>query len=420
MAQPRKAATPPAAQSKTQSKGNSQAQRVAHLAPASGSGGSGGSAGALRATLTVFALFLLIGAIPSALAGEAFGLWRLPSAGGPLSSLPWSLSYETPLPKPSAMLANATLRVVTAPGGSQAIATLQPGFSVRVARYATTAGERWAQIQWSGPTRATGGSGWVEASGLIAASGAGQSGQARDIGDLGALSPTFGQAVGALGPGFNAALYFPAAGASYASASVDQPESLGGQIVPVLLTVLYAKGIVAAQPNASSGPPPIARDLAAGNAQALTFDYALVGDAAGLDSFMTQHHLTGFQFAAHQPTQAKGTARGLALFYAALASNALTSAHDVGEITSLLASANAKAASAIAPQSFIGSGALAVTTTSASGSASGDVVAIAAGAAQPANGPQVIVVAIAHGATSAATQQALQTFFQQLAPLTQG
>ncbi|HEU5345451.1 MAG TPA: hypothetical protein VFU60_13980 [Ktedonobacterales bacterium] len=426
MAQPRKAATPPAAQTKSsgkasgkapgnaQGKGNGQFQRAASTAPASG---AGGSAGALRATLAIFALFLLIGVVPSALAGEAFGVWRLPSTGGPLISLPWSLSYETPLPTPSAMLANATLRVVTTPGGSQVVATLQPGFSVRVARYATTAGERWAQIQWSGPTHATGGSGWVSASGLIAASGASQSGQARDIGDLGALSPAFGQAIGALGPGFNATLYFPAAGATYASASVDQPESLGGQIVPVLLTALYAKGIVAAQPNASNGPPAIARDLAADNAQALTFDYELLGDAAGLDSFMAQHHLTGFQFVAHQPTQAKGTARGLVLFYAALASDALTSAHDAGEITTLLANANAKPASAVTPQTFIGSGALTVTTASAS--ASGDVVAIAAGVAQPASGPQVIVIAIAHGATSAATQQALQTFFQQLAPLAQ-
>ncbi|HEX8730190.1 MAG TPA: hypothetical protein VF739_16280 [Ktedonobacterales bacterium] len=415
MAQPRKAATPPAAAHSNAGKAAGGAPRAAAPAvrtPAPPSGGGN----ALRTTLTVFALFLLVGVIPTALAGEAFGLWRLPSAGGQLITPPWSLSYDSSLAKPAPMLANASLHVVTTPGGSQFVATLQPGFAVQVTRYATDAGARWAQITWGGPTHAAGGSGWTLASGLIAASGASQSGQARDIGDLGALSPAFGGSIGALGSGFHAALYFPAAGASYTSAGVDQPESLGSQIIPVLLTVLYAKGIVAAQPNASSGPPTIARDLVAGNPQALTFDYALVGDAAGLDAFMTQHQLAGFQFVAHQPAQATGTPRALSLFYAALSSGALTNAHDQGEILALLASANTTTASAVTQPTFIGSGALVVTTATGTGG----VVAIAAGILQPANAPAMVVVAIAHGDTSAATQQALQTFFQKLSPIAQG
>ena len=406
MAQPRKAATPPAAPA---------AKTPAKAPPASPASG----ANALRTTLTVFALFLLVGVIPSALAGETFGLWRLPSIAGQLTTPPWSLSYDASLPRPAPMLANATVQVVMTPGGSQHVATLQPGFAVQVTRYATNAGARWAQITWGGPTHTAGGSGWTLASGLIAASGASQSGQARDIGDLGALSPAFGQAIAALRPGVSAALYFPSAGASYASASIDQPVSLGSQIIPVLLTALYSKGIIAAQPNASSGPPTIAKDLVAGNAQALTFDYELVGDSAGLGAFMTQHQLAGFQFVAHQPAQATATARALSLFYTALATGALTNPHDQGEILALLASANATGASAVTQPTLIGSGALVVTDAHASATTSG-VVSIAAGILQPANAPAVVVVAIAQGANSVPVQQAIQTFFQKLGPIAQG
>src|SRR6185437_10246327 len=132
----------------------------------------------LRATLAIFALFCIVGAIPAALGGETFGYWRLPITSAQLASPPWSLSYDTPLATSTPMLANATLRVVTTPGGSSVIATLEPGFAAQVNRYATQAGVRWAQIRWAGPTHAAGGSGWTQASGLVAASGASQSSQA--------------------------------------------------------------------------------------------------------------------------------------------------------------------------------------------------------------------------------------------------
>jgi hypothetical protein len=287
---------------------------------------------------------------------------------------------------------------------------------VLVTRYATRSGARWAQVRWDGPTHAAGGSGWTLASGLIAASGASQPGQARDIGDLGALSPALGQTATALGTGFVSALYFPKAQASYHSANIDQAGPLGAQIVPLLLAALYAKGIVAAQPNATSGPPQIARDLAAGNGQALTFDYALVGDAQGMDTFLTAHNVTGFQFAARAPLQTQGTARGLSLFYTALANGALVNPHDNAEIISLLASANTSGATAVAPQSIIGAGALIVTTSPGDGG----VVTIASGILTPASGPSVVVVAIAHGATAAATQKTLQTYFGRLIAIMQG
>ncbi len=370
----------------------------------------------LRATLTIFALFCVVGAIPTALGGETFGYWRLPTTSFQLAAPPWALSYDIPLAKPLPMLANATLHVVSTPGGSVTVATLEPGFAAQVTRYANRAGVRWAQIRWAGPTRAAGGSGWTLASGLIAANAATQTSQPRAIGDLGALSPAMGQAVSALGPGFSTSLYFGAAQSSYHTSSIDQVEPLGAQVVPLVLTLLYAKGIVAAQPNAASGPPPIARDLASGNAQALTFDYELVGDAQGIDGFLTQHQIAGFQFASQQPLQAKGSVRALSLFYAALTGGALVNAHDQAEIISLLGGANNSAAATVAPQSVIGSGALLLTTASADGG----VASIAAGVLVPANGSPVVVVASAHGATAAVTQKAMQTYFGRLIAIIQG
>jgi len=408
MAQPRKAVAEKPDARNSAGKQAKAAARAEATSPA-----AKGSSSWLSATVTLIILFCLIGAIPTALGGEAFGYWRLPTTGFQLAAPPWSLSYDAPLATPKDMIANATLRIGATPGAATTFATLEPGFPAQVTRYATRAGVRWAQVRWTGPTKAAGGSGWTLASGLIAATGASN---ARPIGDLGALSPSFGKVAGTLGAHFAASLYFPSAGASYHTAALDQAEPLGGQIVPLLLTVLYAKGIVAAQPNATKGPPPIARDLASGDAQALTFDYELVGDAQGLDAYFTQQHITGFQFAARQPTQANGTARALALFYAALANGALVNQHDHDEIISLLAAANTSGATAIAPQSVIGSGTLLVTT----GAADGGVVSIATGMLTPASGPPVVVVTVAHGATNADAQKALQTYFGDLISILQG
>ncbi|HET9110372.1 MAG TPA: hypothetical protein VFN78_06080 [Ktedonobacterales bacterium] len=403
MAQPRKVV---AANAQPQAPARSPAQR-----PASATTRPSG----LRTALTIFALFVIVGALPIALGGEAFGYWRLPITSAQLGASPWALSYDTALTSPMPVLTKATVHVVTAPGGSSAVATLDPGSAAQVTRYASRAGVRWAQIRWGGPTHAAGGTGWAQASQLDAAKGASQSG-AHDSGDLGALSPVFGRAIDALGPGFSSALSFPAAGASYHTAAIDQSETLGTQVIPLLLVALYAKGVVAAQPNASSGPPQIARDLASGNAQALTFDYELVGDAPGMDTFLTQHSVSGFQFAARQPLQTKGTAHSLALFYAALANGSLVNAHDQAEILTLLASVNSAAATAITPQTVIGSGALQVTTANGNGG----VVTIAAGILTPAGGTSVAVVAIAHGATSADATKALQTWAGRLIPIIQG
>lgn len=409
MAQPRKAAAArPGAKGTAKGRAKGSPPRTAQAGAKTATPTSGPNG--LTVTLALLILFCLVGVLPTALGGEALGFWRLPTTGLQLAAPPWSLTYDAPLAKPIAMVANATLHITTTPGGSVTIATLEPGYPTQVTRYATRGGVRWAEARWAGPTAKMGGSGWTPASGLIAVSGAAS---AHPIGDLGALSPTFGKIAGSIGPTFASSLYFPSNGSNYHTASLDQSEPLGAQVIPLLLTALYAKGIVAAQPNSSNGPPAIAHDLATGNAQALTFDYALVGDAAGMSAFFIQHHITGFQFVAHQPTQAQGTARGLALFYTALANGALTSGADRGHILSLLASANMASATAIVPQNVVGSGALLVTTASADGGA----LEIVTGMLAPASGQSVVVVAIAHGATAADTQRIMQSYFGALIPL---
>ncbi len=369
------------------------------------------SSGAMRATITIFALFCILGAVPTALGGEAFGVWRLPSSGISIDSLPWTMSYDAPLAKPTPMVANTTLHVATTPGGATNEATLEPGFAVKVSRYATVAGERWSQITWGGPTRASGGSGWTLAAGLIAVSGATQ---ARDIGDLGALSPSFGHATSGFASGFTSALYFPSTGASYHTTDIEQAQPLGSQAIPLVLAALYAKGIVASQPNATSGPPPIAHDLVNGNPQALTFDFALVGNASGMDSFLTGHQIQGFQWVADKPLQSQGTVRSLSLFYAALTDGSLVDAHDQAEMLTLLAGANSS--ETVAPQSIVGTGALVVT----SDTSVGGVMMTVAGVLSPANGAQAVVVARFHGSTAAAAQQEAQTYFSKLIPLVHG
>ncbi|HEX8730948.1 MAG TPA: hypothetical protein VF725_02705, partial [Ktedonobacterales bacterium] len=156
MAQPRKAAAAkPGAKARVKDSPPRAAQAGAKAAtPTSGPNG-------LTVTLALFILFCLVGALPTALGGEALGFWRLPTTGLQLAAPPWSLTYDAPLARPIAMVANATLHITTAPGGSATIATLEPGYPVQVTRYATSGGVRWAEIRWAGPTAKTGGSGWT-------------------------------------------------------------------------------------------------------------------------------------------------------------------------------------------------------------------------------------------------------------------
>ncbi|HEU0027496.1 MAG TPA: hypothetical protein VFQ25_10305 [Ktedonobacterales bacterium] len=352
---------------------------------------------ALRMALGILLLAAITGVAPMALAGQVFGYWRIslsPPALTLVSSVP---VYDAPLAKARPMVTNATVHVVSIPGGGTAVATLQPGFPVQVTRYATAGGIRWAQIRWAGPTKAAGGSGWAQATLLQAPTASGT----KPIGDLAAFSAAIARGAREAGSGFAASLYFPASGYAYRTTTATRTVILGQQIIAIVLVADYGLGLAARQPGS------INRDLVSGDAAALTFVYHAVGGAPGMSAFLTRHHITGFRFAS-DPTQSTATIQGLALFYSALTAAPLVGPDDQRQIFALLAGAS-KVATDYAPDSQIGSGALFVTTLQ---SGKG-YYTIAAGQLQPASGHAVVVAAISsEQATAATSQTALRAFFK--------
>lgn len=351
----------------------------------------------LRMALGILLLALITGMAPMALAGQVFGYWRISLSPPALTLVSSAAVYESPLAKARPMITNATIHVVSVPGGGTVIATLQPGFPVQVTRYATAGGVRWAQIRWTGPAKAAGGSGWAQAALLRAPVASG----AKPIGDLGAFSPVVARGARAAGSSFAASLYFPASGYTYRTANATRTVILGQQIIPIALVADYGLGLAARQ-SAS-----INKDLASGNAAALTFVYHAVGGAPGMSAFLARYHITGFKFATN-PTQSTATIQGLALFFSALTSAPMVGPDDQRQIFELLAAAS-KVATAYAPASQIGSGALVVTTTQVGSG----YFTIATGQLHPASGPIVIVAAISSEETTAAkSHTALQAFFK--------
>lgn len=379
---------------------------------AAGAGAQSASSPWWRTALIIFTLFAVMGVVPLALGGETLGYWRLPAAGPNFTALFGSTRYDAPLTHTTPVVTNATLQIRQRPGAGAVIATLEPGYGANLTQYATLGDVRWAKITWGGPTTRAGGSGWTLASGLI---GGQQAASAREIGDLGALSPGLGQEAAALGPRLSAEVYFPASGATYRSAASAALQPLGKQIAPIVLTAYYAKGLNAAQPAPSAGPSQAASDLAAGNEQALLFNYRLVGDAAGLTDYLTQAHVLSpaapdFHFVAQQPDQAQGSTQGLALFYISLLQGSLVNSGDQAQISGLLAQANNAQALALTPTGALGSGPLIVTSMPAGGGA----LITAAGALTSASATQVIVVASVQADSAPTAQKDLRGFFDQL------
>lgn len=347
--------------------------------------------------LGILLLAVITGAAPMALAGQVFGYWRVSLTPPALYFTPGGVVYDAPLAKARPMVADATIHVVSAPGGSAVVATLQPGFPVQVTRYATAGGARWTQMRWEGPTKAAGGAGWALAAQLRTP----VTGGAKPIGDLGAFSPAVARDVSAAGSGFAVSLYFPASGYMYRTASAGPTLILGQQVIPIVLAADYGLGLATHQPSS------INKDLVSGNPEALTFVYHAVGGASGMSAFLARYHLTGFKFAA-DPTKSTGSTRDLGLFYMALTTWPIVGPDDQRQIFNLLAGAS-KDATTYAPASQIGSGALVVTTEQ---TAKG-YVTLVTGQLQPASGPTVAVAAVSSEQPTAAKSQAeLQAFFK--------
>src|SRR5579859_4846423 len=353
----------------------------------------------LRMALGILLLALVTGAIPLALAGQALGYWRLPLTMPALPFLPGAMIYDAPLATAQPMVTNATVHVVSAPGSSASIATLEPGFPVQVMRYATAGGVRWAQIRWAGPTKAAGGSGWALAAQLQTPGVS----DTKPIGDLGALSSAVARGASAAGSGFATTLYFPKSDSTYRTASATQTITLGQQIIPIILVADYGLGLASQQPSS------IPQGLVSGDSGALTYEYTMLGGAKGMSAYLARYHITGFQFAT-DPLQSTATVQSLGLFYSALTQAPLASPDDQRQIFGLLVGANSLA-TAYASDSQIGSGALIVTTTKTTKG----YTTIVAGQLQPTSGPTVVIVAVsANQPTAAKAQAALQAFFKPL------
>ncbi len=86
----------------------------------------------LRMALGILLLALVTGAVPLALAGQVLGYWRLPLTMPALPFLPSAVVYDAQLATAQPMVTNATIHVMSAPGASVSIATLEPGFPVQV------------------------------------------------------------------------------------------------------------------------------------------------------------------------------------------------------------------------------------------------------------------------------------------------
>jgi hypothetical protein len=350
-------------------------------------------------TLWLLALAVVTGAAPFALAGQALGYWHVPFGGMPPFITP--PSYNQPLAKPQAMVTSAQVTVLASPGNGATVATLGAGFPVTVTQYATQNVARWAHIHWQGPAKGTGGSGWVPATNLKAATTKG----AQPTADFAALSPTVATAVDAAGAGFAAWVSFPSDGGyTYRSADVTRTSELGKQIIPVVLVADYGLGLAEQQP--SSMP----QNLASGDPTALTFIFLSINKNNSLGAYLTSNHVTGFNIAS-DPTKSTASIQDLGKFYAALTREPLLSPGDQREVFSLLMGSANSTATKYATDAQIGSGALYVTTTQ---TAQG-YTTVVAGQLQPANGPAIAVAAIAADQpTAAQAQTTLQAFFTSL------
>lgn len=351
----------------------------------------------LRVTTLILLLAVVTGALPVAFAGQALGYWTLPLTAPALPFL--APSYDPPLAKPQAMVVNTTATIVSAPGSSATLATLEPGFPVSVTQYASQVGVRWAKVHWDGPTKTAGGSGWTQADHLQSPGPR----AAKPIGDLSALSPAVGRAASQAGSGFAASLFFPDSGYAYYSASASQTVTLGQQIIPIALVVDYGEGLASRQPSS------INQDLVSGNPEALSFVYHAAGAESGMANYMANYHISGFRFAT-DPTQSTATVQALGQFYTALTQAPLVGPDDLRQIFSLLAGASSNTAPYVSA-SQIGTGALTITTAKTSAG----YTTMITGHLQPASGPALVLVAVsANQSTAAASQSALKSFLKAL------
>ncbi|MBF6591280.1 MAG: hypothetical protein IVW57_12240 [Ktedonobacterales bacterium] len=363
-----------------------------------------------RSAGLLFALIVLAGIVPVALAGDLLGWWTLSR------SAPFIVPRAAPTPTYTPLLATperawiaTPADVLPRPGGGGAVARLWPGFPVALTQRARLDAAPWARITWNGPTPRAGGMGWVVATALVAYGADG-----RALGDAGALSPALGQALAPYGPHLAAVIYFPDLNQFYLTANADQSFALGDGFRAVLLAALLASARANAPPATGTAPAidlTSAAALASGNSAAAATAYTRLGGADGISRFLRGQGISGIQPDAATWDAAQATPRALIQFYTALLVRGALSDADRVTAVGLLA----RGGSGVAPASAVGVGGVLV---GGSAQGQGGWSASACGVLAPNVGQRAVVVAVAlREPSAAAAQDALRAFYAALAPL---
>ncbi|HEV2404778.1 MAG TPA: hypothetical protein VGR88_04970 [Ktedonobacterales bacterium] len=359
-----------------------------------------------RTALLILLAFALLGAVPILLAGEIGGAWRLHIPGTPdyYRTTPTPARADTDTLPRQAFIA-VTAQVYPTPAQTASVATLEPGFPVTITAHNVARRVLWSHIAWDGPTSSSGGNGWILDSATVA-----YGGQARPIGDLGALAPALGHWAAPQASQIAAVLYFAEAGRLY-RLNDTRSFALGSGFSPVLIADLYAVSEAHHTPPSAPVLTALATRSPSSDGVVPPLVYVQLGGANGLNTFLIHTGVSGIVPGANGWDTGSATASGLIQFYATLTGGVLLSQTDRAALIALLQQANAEATATVLGAGHVPAGSFLVsaqtdTTSGWDASASG-VLRLASGA---------LVVAVA--ATGQPTRQAgatlLAGFFAQV------
>lgn len=387
------------------------ARRPSAITPPTRSVGGPPALGAVvRTAVLLLVAICVVGVGPLLVVNGVFGVLGVnvqPLPGLPFLAPTATEAADLALPRRAWTAARVT--VMTKPGGSARLATLEPGFPVTITAHQKAGATVWSHITWDGPTSASGGEGWAQDSAFVS-----YGGQGRQIGDVGALSPQLMAATAPYESQFSAALYFPEVGQLYRSRG-DQSFALGDGFRSVLLAAVFAWNEGQIQHTGAAVTAATAAGVARGDASTTSFAYGAVGDKAGTSAFLTKQEIAGIQPAQGNWQGAQATPNALLQFYAALATKQILNDADRATVTALLGHATSPLSAKLMTILSPGNGGFLVIGVSQG--ASGWTVSVC-GMLVPAHGSRVVLAAVMRDqATQSAAEAGLVAFYRQLATL---
>ena len=369
--------------------------------------------GALRSSLLIVLAFCLTGIIPVGIIVHATGGLNLNLNLALPASFPlFASGTPTPTDVPDLALPRdawiaRTVDVLPNPAQGAALATLAPGFPVKLTQHKRVGATIWSRVEWTGPVNGLGGAGWTPDGALVSY---GQTGAI--LGDLGALAPSLRQSVSPFAKQFSAVVYIPSQSRLYSAGNLDGAFALGTGFRPMLMSALYAN---TATHNTSVSLTD-ALMLSHGDATGTPRIYQQLGGPTGLAQYLSSHNISGFQMA---PAWAacQATPRAMTDFYLRLASNLLQT-KDRSSAVSMLSLADAPTTTSMVEPWARTAGNLLAEGIAQTGSA---WTVSVAGILNAPKGPQLIVVAVATGQSSQdAGILAMKTFYTRLTTLFAG